>query len=195
MTLPPSIRIFFAIDLPEPVREKVSNFAAQLKKRARTNGIRWSRPENLHITLQFLDQVKSTDLPKLMSEVRDSLLANMSPFLVELGNLHLFPSAFHPRVIVLDVTPQETLAGLSAQVGKGIVKAGYDIEDRPFRAHLTLGRIKNRRVDTAFLSEFTMPPVEPIQVNQVVLFRSEPMPDASRYTRLDEIDLNSKAII
>lgn len=192
MTLPPSIRIFFAIDLPPVVKDKMKAFILALKKRAKTNAIRWTKPENLHITLQFLPSVTSGDLSDLIGRVRGRLMEQVEQTVIAFGHLHLFPSAFHPRVIVLDVTPQQLLAELSSQIGKGIEEAGYQIEDRSFKAHLTIGRIKNIHLDLGFLSEFTLPAIEPMVVNKVVMFRSEPMPDGSHYTPLDEMQLFSK---
>lgn len=190
MTLPPSIRIFFAIDLPPAVKDKMNEFMRSLKKQIRSKAIRWSKPDNLHITLQFLDQAERSDLPELIGQVRLALGQGLPPFMIALGNPHCFPSVYHPRVIVFDVTPQEPLADLSARIGKGIRQAGYQTEDRPFRAHLTIGRIKNAQtVDMSFINTITMPPIEPIRVEEIVLFRSEPMPDASQYTKLDVIRL------
>lgn len=194
MTLPPSIRIFFAIDLPPAVRDKMSSFILGMKKRARTSAIRWSKPENLHITLQFLPEVVTGDLPELIGQVRAALNQQVQQSLIAIGHLHLFPSPFHPRVIVLDVTPQQPLADLSVKIGEGIKLAGYKTEDRAYKAHLTIGRIKNARgVDLSFLSEFTLPAIEPIPLNKVMLFRSEPKPEGSQYTVLDEIALTKQS--
>ena len=190
MTLPLSVRIFFAIDLPSSTKDKMGAFIEALKKRSKSQGIRWSRSENLHITLQFLPEVASKDLPTLITSVRHALNHQVDYSLIELGSLHLFPSAFHPRVIVLDVKPQEQLTMLSKEIGSAIQSAGYEIEKRSFKAHLTIGRIKNmRKASLTFLSEFKMPPVEPMPIKKVVLFRSEPKPEGSLYTVLDEIAL------
>ncbi len=195
MTLPSSIRIFFAIDFPPAVREKMDHFIAALKKRSKSHAIRWSKSDNLHITLQFLPKVETGDLPEIIGQVRAALNHHVELSVIALGNLHLFPSPFHPRVIVLDVTPQEQLAILSEQIGSGIRQAGYQTEERAFKAHLTIGRIKNTRdVNLGFLSDVALPAIEPIPVNKVVLFRSEPMPEGSHYTVLDTIDLQQTVL-
>ena len=192
MTIPLSMRIFFAVDLPSSAREKMSVFIEALKKRSKTQMIRWSRPENLHITLQFLPEIPSNDIPVLIEAVHAALSHHVNTSLVELGRLHLFPSVFHPRVIVLDVQPQEQLAILSKEIGSAIQLSGHEIEKRTFKAHLTIARIKNMRsVDLSFLSEFKAPPIEPFKLDKVVLFRSEPKPEGSHYTVLDEIGLQS----
>ena len=188
MTLPPVVRVFFAIDLPEAIRDEVGKFIGQLKKRAKPHAIRWSRPENLHITLQFLAEVRSEHIPLMLENVRKEMVGAIKKSILSLRGLELFPSPFRPRVIVLDIFPQEHLSLLAEVIGRGIVASGYEVEDRPFRAHLTLGRIKQpHAVSLSFLSEFTVPTIDKIAVQDVVLFRSEPQPEGSRYTVIERL--------
>lgn len=193
MTLPPIVRIFFAIDLPGSAKEMLAKYIGSLKKRSKSHDIRWSRPENLHITLQFLAEVQSKHLATMIENVRLSLEKAIVNAELTLGSLQLFPSPYRPRVIVLDIAPQQPLASLAGLIGEGIQASGYEIEQRPFRAHLTLGRIKHAQdVDLHFLAEFKAPPMEQISVNEVVLFRSEPQQNGSRYSILEKIYLNAK---
>lgn len=190
MTMPPIIRIFFAVDLPDPLRKKVEDVINHLRKTAKSNGIRWSKPENLHITLQFLAEIKSEHLPKLMENVNNHLAQSLNRIPFRLGSLHLFPNPYRPRVIVLEVLQQDHLLKLSQVLGEAIQATGYAIEERPFRAHLTLGRIKQPQgMSLSFISDCPLPDFEPIQLEEVVLFRSEPQPDGSKYTVLERIAL------
>jgi len=193
MTLPPVIRIFFAVDLPESVKEKLSGFIRILKKCARTKGIRWTKSENLHITLQFLAEIESEHLTTLVKNVRLKVEGTMQSLKLTFGSLHLFPSPYRPRVIVLDMTPQGELATLSGLIGEGIKASGYEIEGRPFRAHLTLGRIKQPQgMNLNFLSQCVVPEFARMDVGEVVLFRSEPQPEGSKYTVMERIQLESR---
>lgn len=190
MTLPAVIRIFFAIDLPIAVKEKVGAFIDTLKKKSISKAIRWTVPENLHITLQFLPEVRAEHVTQILDHVRVHRQNMSQPIIIHLESVHLFPSPYRPRVIVLTVTPQEALAVLAERIGCGIQAAHYTIEDRPFRAHLTLGRIKQpREVSLRFLSSGVVPEVGPIPVNEVVLFRSEPQREGSLYTPLARLML------
>lgn len=188
MTLPPVVRVFFAIALPDTVKEALTHYMAVLKKQSKTSMIRWSHPDNLHITLQFLPEVQSQDLDKMMASVRAALHSNPLPLTFTLGRLQIFPDPYRPRVIVMDINPQAALASLSSDIGQGIVKSGYAIEDRPYRAHMTLARIKQPKgLNLGFLAEVEAPVLSPLTVHEVVLFRSEPQPEGSRYTPLDRI--------
>lgn len=185
MTLPPVVRVFFAMDLPATLKHALAQYIGVLKKHSKTRVIRWSLPENLHITLQFLADVNTADLAHLLTHVRTALQTESTPLTFELGRLQIFPDPYRPRVIVMDVSPQTALTRLSQEIGRGILQAGYSIEERPYRAHLTLGRIKQPKgLSLGFLNEVEPPIFGPIIIKEVTLFRSEPQPDGSRYTPL-----------
>lgn len=191
MTLPPVIRIFFAIDLPAATKAHLSAFIGQLKKKSKSHAIRWSKPDNLHITLQFLAEVRTEHLPTLIKNVRTQIEGAIKNANFTFGKLHLFPNPYRPRVIVLEIAPQEELAILAKLIGQGMMASNYAVESRPFRAHLTLGRIKHAHgVNLQFLSECPLPEAENIAVNEVILFRSEPQPEGSHYTVIEKIVLN-----
>jgi len=191
MILPSVVRVFFAIDLPPLVKEKLGSFICSLKKKSKTHAIRWSRPENLHITLQFLAEVNSEHLPVLIENVKGRMEGALKHSSLRFGEVHLFPNPFRPRVIVLDITPQEELAEISVVIGEGIKAAHYEVEKRPFRAHLTLGRIKNPQgVNLEFLSEAGKVDLDQVDIGEVVLFRSEPQPEGSKYTPIERLPLS-----
>lgn len=190
MTFPTVSRIFFAIDLPEAVRGEVNDYMSALKKKSRTNAIRWTKPENLHITLQFLPKAETSTIPNLVANVRKELEQAQAPQQIYLADIKLFPSPFRPRVIVLDVTPQSELSALAVAVGRGVLASDYEIDRRPYRGHLTLGRIKHTHgVNLQFLSAIPVPQFPAMPLNEIVLFRSQPQPDGTRYSVIDRISL------
>lgn len=191
MTLPPVVRVFFAIEPSPAVKEEIGRFIGAMKKKSKSHAIRWTRPENLHITLQFIAEARAEHLPLLSERVRDNIAGKVPPSTVTFGGLHLFPNPYRPRVIVLEVVSQEILAVLSGLIGEGIATLGYELESRPFRAHLSLGRIKQPQgVDLSFLPEFSKQTHESMTVHEVTLFRSEPKPEGSVYTVVEKIALS-----
>lgn len=196
MILPPVIRVFFAVAFSKDITEKLAHYVNDLKERSRSNKFRWTRPENFHVTLQFLAEVKSSDLPTMLEAVHAELCHVSFPLRFHLRGLHLFPDPHRPRVLVVDVAPQAALAECAALVGKGILQCGYQIDKRPFRAHLSLGRIKT--VQTTALSFLHQ--VEPLELPEIVtpeivLFQSEPHPDGSRYIPLARLSAEMKSEI
>ncbi|MFZ2314150.1 MAG: RNA 2',3'-cyclic phosphodiesterase [Gammaproteobacteria bacterium] len=190
MTFPKVWRIFFAVDMAPDLKNRLGDFITTLKERSKSHAIRWSRPENLHITLQFLAEVSSDDVTMIAKEVRKIVEEACSQIEISFGQITLFPHPSRPRVIVLDVSAQEALAELSVKIGKGIQAANYKIEDKPFKAHLTLGRIKQPKgVNLRFLADVVSPITEVVTVKEIVLFRSEPQSDGSRYSLIEKISL------
>lgn len=184
------IRIFFAIDLPPKTKEAIGKLINAFKKKSKSRAIRWTKLKNLHITLQFLAACRSEHIGRLLDQVRSEVsnITNYSP--LKIGGVHLFPHVFNPRVIVLDIAPQEELANLAKAIGRGITTCDYEIDDRPFRGHLTLGRIKYKNgVKLDFLKEQMVLNFDEIVIHEVVLFRSDPLPDGSCYTPIERITL------
>lgn len=194
MILPPVVRVFFAIDLTDNIKNRLAVYIESLKKISKSKQIRWTRPENLHITLQFLAEVNGAHIDTMINNVNAELASAIQPFQIGLRSIHLYPDPHRPRVLVIDVVPQDTLTQLSKLIGSGIQKSGYEIEARPFRAHMTIGRIKTAQMNTLnFLADIDPPSTNQIDVNEVVLFKSEPHPDGSHYIPLQRIRLSSRA--
>jgi 2'-5' RNA ligase len=190
MKLPPVIRIFFAIDLSPTLKEQLARFIHTLSQHQDliSSAIHWTSTENLHITLQFLPKVHTEQLPLLIDNI-SAKLANIEQLKdIQIGKLLLFPNAEHPRVIALHVFPQTELTQLAQLIRQSIQALGYPVETRPFHAHLTLGRIKNKQnMSFDFLNALKVPVLEKLIIKEVVLFRSEPQPDQSVYTPLQRI--------
>jgi 2'-5' RNA ligase len=189
MRLPPIVRIFFAIDLPADAKESLGQFIASLKKKSRTHAIRWAKPESLHITLQFLAEVKSEHIEELLGNVRNQV-KGIAKSALRIGNLRLFPNPYRPRVIVVDIMHNDGLSHLASTIGEGIKASRYPVEIRPFHPHLTIGRLKYPTgINLDFLSDIEMPDLGLLEMKEFVLFRSEPQQEGSRYTVLETIGL------
>lgn len=190
MTLPPIVRVFFALEITDAIKDSMMQVIGDIKKRSKSHAIRWAKPENMHITLQFIGEMNSSDKSYLLEQVRARVQGEVTPFNITFGKLCLFPSPYRPRVLVVDVVEQEPLSILSAKIGEGIVRSRYAIDDRPFRGHLTLGRIKQPHgLDLSFVPKVTMPDMLPLEVKSIAMFRSEPHPDGSHYTVMERLTL------
>lgn len=184
-----SLRAFFAIDLTLEMKQSISEIISQLQTIHKHRATRWSKPQNLHITLQFLIAVKSEDIETLLNNVRIEI-EKFSAFELELGEIELFPTKYKPRIISINLNQQEILAQLSKQIGHGITATGYEIERRPFRGHLTLARLNN--IDKDFtLPDIKLPNMQKLAVKEVILYASEPSKQGSHYSILGKIPLNN----
>lgn len=179
------IRAFVAIELCADTRALVGETLASL--RPTLAGVRWARPETLHLTLRFLGPARADVLALLEPALRDA--ASRCPAgEARIAGLGLFPERGAPRVLWLgvDVAPQVLLAQRSCELAA--VALGFAREDRGYRPHLTLGRWRERAPRPA------LPAVDlgMTRLERLVLFRSDLRPDGAVYTPLAEFPLGSE---
>jgi 2'-5' RNA ligase len=180
---PSSIRSFIAIELPDAVRRQLEFLALELKKSDAPVG--WTRPEGIHLTLKFLGNV-SPELIEQIKPVMAEIASRTAPMHLQPAGCGAFPTIKQPRVIWVGLGGESgPLIQLQKQVETAMVPFGFQPEDRPFRPHLTLGRVKGRQhmlsLQQILLArrEFT---AEAFDVTELVLYKSELRPDGARYT-------------
>ena len=132
------MRTFVAIDLPSEIRRQIAQLIALLQPT--TNHVRWARADGLHLTLKFIGELA----PKKVAEVTNRLAAIRiaAPIALGIRGAGYFPQARSPRVIWLGVEAGPDLPALAAQVDEALLPLGIAKENRPFAAHLTLGRLR-----------------------------------------------------
>lgn len=134
------IRTFIAVEVSQRVKDKLAQDIARFKATAPL--VKWSKTENLHLTFKFLGDVKEPDLEDLFDAMAEAV-EPMPAFTLEVKGVGAFPNWRHPRVIWAGSGEGEDdairLAGL---VEDACAKLGYEREHRPYRPHLTLGRVK-----------------------------------------------------
>ena len=181
-----AVRAFFAIALEGELRERAAELARELAARPGGDGVRWVAPENLHITLRFLGNVAAAGIAPLADHAQDAL-ASCAPFALALGAPLAFPSPRKPKVIVLGAEPEATLAELAARLEKIAVEHGIAPEARAFRAHLTLGRVRARRIPALAAPALA----GSLLVREVVLFRSDLAQGGAHYSPLATLALGA----
>ena len=141
------------------------------------------------MTLRFLGDIDPGAVGRLASCVREQT-ATLRPFRLELGGARPFPSKRRPAAIVLDVGPLERLEELAEAVERGVTAAGFDPEPRPFRAHLTLGRVRGKHFPAVTGSVTAAG--ESCDVDEAVLFKSELHHSGAQYTAIERALLGDK---
>lgn len=134
------IRTFIALEISAEVKTALARDLVILKGQAPL--VKWSRLENLHLTLRFLGDVKEDDLQELF-DVLEEWIAPCRAFALEMKGIGVFPNWRHPRVVWAGCGEGSDDAVQLADVVKGACfELGYEREKRPFQPHLTLGRVK-----------------------------------------------------
>ncbi|HET6923760.1 MAG TPA: RNA 2',3'-cyclic phosphodiesterase, partial [Anaeromyxobacteraceae bacterium] len=142
-----NLRLFVALDPPEPVRRRIAAMQLELRRAAgrHADQVRWVAPEDVHLTLQFLGAVPEERLEALRGALA-ALARQARPLALELKGAGGFPSARRPRVVWVGVGGEiAPLADLAAGLGRRLAPLGFPPEDRPLSPHLTLGRAREGR--------------------------------------------------
>ena len=105
------------------------------------SGMRWVRPEGIHLTLKFLGNVSNDAVPIIESGMCRAA-EGISPFTVRVQGAGCFPSSRRPRVLWLGLQGElETLLTAQSRLEDSLEALIVDRESRSFRPHLTLGRV------------------------------------------------------
>lgn len=134
------LRAFIAIPLPAPCQQALQRLQHRL--RPQLPGVRWTRPESIHLTLAFLGSVPEENLEKITAVMLSVGLA-FAPFALTISGVGAFPSWPHPRVVWAGIAGGPQLGALQAALTAGLVPLGYRGEERPYLPHLTLGRCRS----------------------------------------------------
>ena len=104
----------------------------------------WVRPENVHLTLKFLGDIREEALNDLCAALEETC-RHHTPFDVGLTGLGAFPSARRARILWAGVgAGSERLCSLATDVDAAFAPLGFEREGRPYVPHLTLGRVRGR---------------------------------------------------
>jgi 2'-5' RNA ligase len=102
--------------------------------------LRWAVTEHLHVTIRFLGATAPDRIPDLVA-ASEAAAGAVAPFAVRLAGAGAFPSPDRPRVVWLGIVEgAPSLAGLASALSDRLAERGWEVDARPFRAHLTLGR-------------------------------------------------------
>ena len=194
-----TVRVFVALDLPVPAKEVLRQAVADLQSEL-PQGIRWVRPEGVHLTLKFLGDVASarvTDIQQAME--RASREFGPATFRLALSGLGVFPNPREPRVLWAGVTgDMDALGHFQILVDESLEAVGFERERRRFRPHLTLGRVRDqvspaeRRRVGQVMQQAALPRKVAWQVGEVHLIRSTLTPGGAIYDSIGSASLIGK---
>jgi 2'-5' RNA ligase len=187
-----AVRAFIAVALQGRVVGTIEDFISDL--RHRTRPVKWVERQNLHITLKFLGDVPEDRIPALSDSVARAAAVH-SKFRVSFIGLGAFPNPGKARVVWVGIDRGGAeLEALAKSVEAETVGSGFPPQDKPFRAHLTIGRVKGDAPPGPELVEaivgnaqrrFGVMPVETVRV-----MASKLTPDGPIYTCLAQAPLS-----
>lgn len=180
-------RCFVGLWLPEAARTALDPPVRRLQRV--TAGVRWVAPSRWHVTLAFLGDVPRARLVEVRAALRSLEFA--LPIRLGIRGLGAFPDLARPRIVWAGLDGDvDKLASLADRVAAVLETLGFAREERPFRPHVTLGRVKHARavpvLRAALGSSHVVVPAA--QVGAFSLFESSLTPDGPDYVELERFD-------
>jgi len=137
------MRVFIAVPIPESCLEILAQMQQHLQKPQAE--VRWTAILSIHLTLKFLGEVNPVVIPDMAESLRTAT-NQVQTLNLQLSGLGSFPNQKNPRIIWCGIQGDiDLLTHLQETVEAVCKEYGFPPEDRPFRPHLTLGRIKDRK--------------------------------------------------
>jgi RNA 2',3'-cyclic 3'-phosphodiesterase len=178
------MRCFIAIEIPSEVKSAFVELQNDL--RGAGADVAWTNPDNVHLTLKFLGEIDK----KLVSKVEQVCLetiSSMSPFNLSINRIGLFPNERHPRVLWIGLGGEiETLEKLQERLDERLADIGFEIEEKDFQPHLTVGRIRSNKNLREMLKRsdgYSLPTLSFV-VEEIVLMKSDLLSSGACYSEL-----------
>jgi 2'-5' RNA ligase len=182
-------RLFIAIKV-SPDADTL-NHIYRIVKRLEGEAIKWVDFSGIHLTLKFLGDTE----PELIPEIKEAL-ANLAQFHksmnLKMEGIGVFPNPNKPRVLWLGLEQDEKLTQLAKHIEKEMEKIGFEPEQKEFKPHITLGRIKfirDLRNLQKLLDQYKDKYFQDVAVEEIILYESTLTPAGARYKALAKFKL------
>ncbi len=185
-------RLFVAVELPQNIKERLTNLEEELKKSGAD--AKWVEPQNIHLTIKFLGGVpeeKTEEIQKLLSD----LFVSRKPFCVTLDRLGCFPSAGSARIIWAGLEDKnKTLKAMAGVLDEALDKAGFEKETKEFQSHATLARLRSPRNKIALIEKINhlnqdFRP-QTFTIDNITLFESRLSPKGPSYSVIHHVSFS-----
>lgn len=128
------------ISIPININDDLSELLGDLKK---CQGIRVPPASQMHITLKFIGDVNINKLKKIQNCI-DSSVSDIVSSPINLKGIGTFPERKDPKIVWVGIESDLPLAGISSSISKGLDELGIACDEKPFKPHMTVGRIQGK---------------------------------------------------
>jgi 2'-5' RNA ligase len=160
-------RLFAAVEIPDDARSAIARAVDAIGD---VPGLRWTPPEQLHVTLLFLGAVAPDAVPTIEGRLAD-VARGSAPFRMSLSGLGRFPGRGNLRVLWVGLRDDADALTALAEATKTALEDLVVTDERPFHAHITIARSRDPlRLPAGVLDTVVEPVI--VDVDHLALFRS-----------------------
>ena len=179
-------RSFLALLLPTELVAAAYDLQQQARDRFPPGSVKWVDPSLFHLTVRFFGDLDRKALAKA-SAVVASMEGAFAPVTVRITEVSAFPSPVRPQLTWIGVEDRAgRLAALVAEIDRRTREAGFGPSDKPWKSHLTIGRMardRQVRLEPDWTAGLTWPGGD-FTIRSVALMRSDLRPQGPTYTPL-----------
>lgn len=184
------IRSFVAMKINEELKDR---FLELQKIFSQTKiDVKWVERDNLHLTLKFLGKVAVKKLDNL-KEALNKITQSTTPFDIAFSKVGCFPNINHPRVIWVGINNNDNLNKLVDEMISELFNIGFKKEEKKFKSHITLGRIKsdkNLNLLSQEIKECDNMDFGRMKVGEIYLMKSTLTPRGPIYTVIEKFNFS-----
>ncbi len=179
-----AIRAFVALDLESTSLRRVARVADRLRMASGAPSATWVAAANMHVTLKFMDELPSAAANELANDLRSLVEGRAAPAACRF-RLAAFPDLETAHVVVAELEDKGgQLSKMSAEVSSLALDLGVQPEERAFRPHITLARLKRPYDARRWLRGELAEEVGECRAASLTLYRSELGSAGAKYTAL-----------
>ena len=159
------MRLFVAIDLPKDFKQQIAMLHFGIP------GAHWANPENAHVTLNFLGDIRQADV----TDIALALGKIKAPaFEINMESVGVFGNAKRPRIVWAGIQAAPELLFLQQKTATALARCGVKLEERRFKPHVTLARVHSAPYERIrdYLTDHALFKSEPMLVDYFTLFSS-----------------------
>ena len=190
-----TIRSFIAIELPAAVIALLDRVQQELK--ALGLKARWVRPQSIHLTLKFLGNIDCAVIDEIDRAMAEAA-GEYAPFTLTVGGIGFFPGIRRPRVVWIGLGgATAVLLNLQGNLADRLAAVGFAKEKRSFKAHLTVGRIRqavNPNILDQAIQAYSVIGNLKFSADRIILFKSDLKPSGAVYSHLKQVELGKLKI-
>ena len=183
------IRTFIAIDLPSTQRKILE--AHQGRWKSTKADVRWIYPSNMHLTLKFLGEIQESSTENVIAACKE-VCCLYRGFPLFLNSTGVFPNLRRPRVLWIGIgSKTDLMRRLQNSIETALEEKGFPREERTFRSHVTVGRVRSSHRLLRLLEVFLKDEIlfEPFTVKEVTVYKSRLTPQGPIYSPLAKCPL------
>jgi len=187
------MRVFIAIDIDEEIRKGLADLQSELQSKIdiKKGDIKWVNPENIHLTLKFLGEIKDEQVVDVCNIAKD-VAGRHNSFELAIESVGHFGGRSARILWVGAGKGRDNLLQLQKDLEQQLASAGWPPEKRAYSGHLTLCRIRNPRVGVKLVQiveQYKDFKLGSMPADSVSVYQSQLTPTGPIYTVLGEYKL------